>query len=74
MLGLAGVALTFGTWWTYFVIPHGHLLTAYRERVFGWGYGHIVAVRRGRRDRRRAARRGVLPRRPLEARRRPAPC
>jgi low temperature requirement protein LtrA len=41
VLGLAGVALIFGTWWTYFVIPHGHLLTAYRERSFGWGYGHV---------------------------------
>jgi len=41
VLGAAGVALTFGTWWTYFVIPHGHLLTAYRERSFGWGYGHV---------------------------------
>jgi len=42
VLGLAGVALTFGTWWTYFVVPHGHLLSAHRERSFGWGYGHIV--------------------------------
>ncbi len=42
VLGLAGVALIFGTWWTYFVVPHGHLLTAYRDRVFGWGYGHVV--------------------------------
>jgi low temperature requirement protein LtrA len=42
VFGVAGVALIFGTWWTYFVIPHGHLITAYRDRVFGWGYGHIV--------------------------------
>jgi low temperature requirement protein LtrA len=42
VLGLSGVALIFGTWWTYFVIPHGHLITAYRERVFWWGYGHIL--------------------------------
>ena len=28
-------------WWTYFVIPHGHLLSAHRERSFGWGYWHI---------------------------------
>jgi low temperature requirement protein LtrA len=41
VLGLAGTALTFGVWWTYFVIPHGHLLTAYRDRSFGWGYGHL---------------------------------
>jgi len=41
VLGLAGVALTFGVWWTYFVIPHGHLLTAYRDRSFAWGYGQM---------------------------------
>jgi low temperature requirement protein LtrA len=41
VLGLAGTALTFGVWWTYFVVPWGHLLTAYRHRSFGWGYGHI---------------------------------
>ena len=41
VLGLSGMALTFGVWWTYFVIPHGHLLSAHRERSFGWGYWHI---------------------------------
>jgi low temperature requirement protein LtrA len=41
VLGVAGTALTFGVWWTYFVIPWGHLLAAHRERSFGWGYGHI---------------------------------
>ena len=33
--------VTFGMWWTYFVIPSGDLLSAHRERAFGWGYGHI---------------------------------
>ena len=37
----AGVALTFGIWWVYFVLPFGDLLHAHRERPFGWGYGHI---------------------------------
>jgi low temperature requirement protein LtrA len=41
VLGLSGVALTFGVWWTYFVIPCGDLLHAHRSRAFGWGYGHI---------------------------------
>jgi low temperature requirement protein LtrA len=41
VLGLAGTALTFGVWWTYFVVPSGHLLAAHRERSFGWGYGHL---------------------------------
>ena len=41
VLGIAGTLLPFGLWWTYFVVPHGHLLRAHRERSFGWGYGHI---------------------------------
>ena len=41
LLGLAGVGVTFGMWWTYFVIPSGEILHAHRERGFGWGYGHI---------------------------------
>jgi low temperature requirement protein LtrA len=41
LLGLAGVGVTFGLWWTYFVIPSGDILHAHRERGFGWGYGHI---------------------------------
>lgn len=38
---LAGVALTFGIWWVYFVLPNATLLSGHRERSFGWGYGHI---------------------------------
>jgi low temperature requirement protein LtrA len=41
LLGLAGVGVTFGMWWTYFVIPSGPILHAHRSRGFGWGYGHI---------------------------------
>jgi low temperature requirement protein LtrA len=41
LLGVAGVAMTFGVWWTYFVIPSGDLLHGRRSRSFGWGYGHI---------------------------------
>jgi low temperature requirement protein LtrA len=41
LLALSGTAMTFGMWWTYFVIPHGDILHARRERSFGWGYGHI---------------------------------
>ena len=41
LLALAGTAMTFGMWWTYFVLPHGEILHARRERSFGWGYGHM---------------------------------
>ena len=41
LVGLAGVGLAFGMWWMYFVIPSADLLHRYRNRSFGWGYGHI---------------------------------
>ena len=41
VVGFAGVTLTFGMWWIYFVVPCGELLARGRGRSFGWGYGHI---------------------------------
>lgn len=41
VVGIAGVALTFGMWWIYFVVPCGEILARRRSRSFGWGYGHI---------------------------------
>lgn len=38
----AGVALTFGLWWVYFIPPWGHLLERRDGVSFGWGYGHIL--------------------------------
>jgi low temperature requirement protein LtrA len=42
LVGLSGVALTFGMWWAYFVIPSGAVLAVQRSRSLGWGYGHII--------------------------------
>ena len=42
LVGLAGVGLAFGMWWMYFVIPYGVLLHRFRDRSFGWGYGHLA--------------------------------
>jgi len=44
VLAVAGVGLTFGMWWIYFVVPSGQVLAARRERSFGWGYGHIPII------------------------------
>ncbi len=41
LVGFAGVALAFGMWWMYFIIPSGELLHHHRNRSFGWGYGHL---------------------------------
>ena len=38
----AGIVLTFGMWWCYFMIPWEELLTHHRERSFFWGYGHMA--------------------------------
>ena len=41
VVAIAGIGLTFGTWWTYFAIPWADVLELHRERSFIWGYGHI---------------------------------
>jgi low temperature requirement protein LtrA len=38
----AGVGLTFGMWWTYFLMPWADILHHHRERSFFWGYGHML--------------------------------
>jgi low temperature requirement protein LtrA len=39
---VAGVGLTFGMWWVYYVVPSAAILHAHRERSFVWGYGHML--------------------------------
>ena len=42
LLLIAGIGLTFGIWWVYFITPSAEVLHVHRERVFGWGYGHML--------------------------------
>ena len=42
LVAIAGIGLTFGLWWMYFTVPAGEVLHVYRERIFPWGYGHIL--------------------------------
>jgi low temperature requirement protein LtrA len=44
LVAFAGVGLTFGIWWIYYVLPSGPVLHAHRERSFVWGYGHMLIV------------------------------
>jgi low temperature requirement protein LtrA len=44
LVAVAGIALTFGMWWIYFIVPAAPLLHAHRERSFGWGYGSIPII------------------------------
>ncbi|WP_035880222.1 low temperature requirement protein A, partial [Cryobacterium sp. MLB-32] len=39
---VAGIGLTFGMWWMYFLLPSGILLAHRRGKRFVWGYGHIL--------------------------------
>jgi low temperature requirement protein LtrA len=42
MVTVAGIGLTFGQWWSYFVVPFGAILARHRRRVWVWAYGGIV--------------------------------
>ncbi len=39
---IAGVGLTFGLWWTYFIFPSAEVLRRHRNRKWAWSYGHIL--------------------------------
>jgi low temperature requirement protein LtrA len=41
---IAGIGLTFGMWWIYFMLPSAPILHAHRDRSFVWGYGQILIV------------------------------
>jgi low temperature requirement protein LtrA len=42
LLVTSGVGLTFGLWWSYFLLPSGAILRRYRSKAFVWGYAHMV--------------------------------
>ncbi|HVW03796.1 MAG TPA: low temperature requirement protein A [Vicinamibacterales bacterium] len=44
LVGVAGVGLTFGLWWVYYLLPSASVLHAHRDRSFVWGYGQLVIV------------------------------
>jgi low temperature requirement protein LtrA len=44
LVGLAGMGLTFGIWWSFFVLPSGDILHRFRRKSFVWGYGHMITI------------------------------
>jgi low temperature requirement protein LtrA len=42
LLAIAGVGLTFGSWWMYFSVPWAVPVSRHRERAFLFGYGHLL--------------------------------
>jgi low temperature requirement protein LtrA len=39
---VAGVGVTFGLWWSYFVVPSAEVLARHRNRKWAWSYCHMV--------------------------------
>lgn len=42
LLAVAGIGLTFGMWWMYFVVPWGEVLERHRARSYLWSAGHLL--------------------------------
>lgn len=38
---VAGVGITFGLWWNYFIIPSSEILSKFRTRSTVWGSAHV---------------------------------
>lgn len=41
---VAGMGLTFGMWWVYYILPSAHILHTHRHRSFVWGYGQVIVI------------------------------
>ena len=44
LTGIAGMGLTFGMWWVYFLVPSGKILQRHRNRAPVWGYVQMLVV------------------------------
>jgi len=42
LIVIAGVGLTFGLWWSYFIVPSAEVLDRHRNRKWTWSYGHMA--------------------------------
>ena len=41
---IAGIGLTFGMWWIYYMLPSALVLHSHRDRSFVWGYGQMLII------------------------------
>jgi low temperature requirement protein LtrA len=44
LAGIAGMGLTFGMWWVYYLLPSGEILQRHRDRAPVWGYVQMLVV------------------------------
>lgn len=42
VVAVAGVAMAFGMWWAYFLLPTGDALARSRRRGMAWGWVHVL--------------------------------
>ncbi|MBC9032781.1 low temperature requirement protein A [Sphingomonas sp. JC676] len=41
---IAGMGLTFGMWWVYYMLPSAEILHHHRNRAFPWAYGQLAII------------------------------
>ncbi len=41
---VAGIGLSFGMWWVYYMLPSAEILDVHRKRSFVWGYAQMVPI------------------------------
>ncbi|HWK36210.1 MAG TPA: low temperature requirement protein A [Sphingomonas sp.] len=41
---IAGLGLTFGMWWVYFMLPSAQVIHAHRDRAFPWSFTQVVII------------------------------
>jgi low temperature requirement protein LtrA len=44
LVGVAGMGLTFGMWWVYYLMPSADILRRHRDRAPVWGYVQMLIV------------------------------
>jgi hypothetical protein len=44
LVGIAGMGLTFGMWWVYFLKPSATILERHRERALVWSFMQVLIV------------------------------
>jgi low temperature requirement protein LtrA len=44
LVGIAGMGLTFGMWWVYYLVPSGEILQRHRDRAQAWGCAQMLIV------------------------------
>jgi len=44
LVSIAGIGLTFGIWWVYYMLPSAQILHGHRKRSFVWGYSQMLIV------------------------------